>query len=1709
LVLFDRKIVSLRRPVGPVAPGRIESCGMNDRPLPFWLAFVCGVVLAVPVPTSAQSGADFDPSWYNPDAPHVQIGVTSDGVYRVAGSALKDALPDGTTLSDISPETIRFLENGEEIPIHVENTDGGSLDGASTLTFVGQRNRGTDERWAYDGDASAQSSTHRSLYSDTTYYWMTWGGENGVRYEPNSPSSSSTTSALRDTVRIERDQYYYFGRSGSTGNPLYTESEGYYWRRFRHNNTDPLSDTYTLPVGRRADTDASLGLTLRLDAETASCHRVEIEGELRQSDGSVAFESLTTTEWQNADRTTVETSLSQNQIPESGLTLRITSYNDGFSDDLNCPDPADTPNHVLFDWAEAAYTRSLSARGNDWQRFVAPTTDPETFALTGHAGDSVRVYSPADARRYTAATDGDTALVSASPTTAPAPHWAVGSDGFKDPATIEPDAPSNWSDPGAHGADYLLLTTEALLPAAQQLADYRRSHDGYEVEVALVQNVFDEFDYGRPTPIAIRRFVHATEEWNRSPEFLSIFADAQYPIRDGSVDTTYPEWSIPSFGYAPSDGWYAMQSDGPNDWSELLAVGRVPVRSVAQGELFLEKLQSYEQAPLERWQKRMLLLAGGTNESEQSQLQFYSNRWGEIAASDTASIDGNDVPVHTGADTLRYYKNVNDALDDSFQDSLAVDLKRGAGWLNYFGHSAAQTWEIVTDPPSEFDNAGRLPIVISLGCRTGSFAGGRFEEKDAPSLGEQLVVGSVRPDGTPRDGALNGGIAHFGESALGNLVPSARLNDALVREVFVDTSRVLGEAIRSAKAEIDANFGNSDFYVKHLLQYGLLGDPATNMALPSKPDLHVSSSLIETEPTAPVPSDELSVAVRLQNRGLIPADSVTARLTWEQPGGTTTPRTRRFDRFALEQPLSFSFSLDENAIGTNTFRATVDPADEYDEGNETNNLAEREQVVFDTGVSLLAPSDFGTVSSEQPSLEFTVSGQTDDRIPVVLQLDTVPDFSSPARREVQRELDGLRGTWAPSNLSSNQTYYWRARLAEAGAETWQSSQFTIAPEVPEQSWLQRDRLFASNPTSRLRRSNRFWSFGEYRRNVLTHANRGNASRVNGFILDGTARYEYLQFGFGVLVLDRSSGRVRGSESFPTYDLRDDLEDDVGDQQEAIDALATFLDEVPQEGDYVFIRTRHLGRQSGPSIPSEVKSLLKTLGTDQPHSQAIDTLTYNHVWALKTRKGRPDETVERVSPPSESEEVKEINLESEPSFSHASGTTLSPRIGPASDWSSLQWSGTAPDAEDAISLDVLAQDSTVLIEDLNGPSGERDLSSIDADTHPYLHLRATLTDSTSRTAPQLDEWTVSHTGVPELAVDPSGLRTLSDTLQQGERASAPLPVVNFGPVASDPVRVNATLEDESNVSTTLLTDTLQALSPDGGRDTTTLSFSSTEFSGANVLTVEAGAGGSPERLPSNNTAVRNLFVQRDQTPPSVRVLANGREIPTTSDDVADFQAPQLPFVSTTPTLEILVQDDNANLALDDTSHTDVYLKGGLPSRGPNLGTRFRRIPFTSDRLEFMPPDSGATDPLRVLFEPELPGRDSTYTLKVEASDPQGNAVEPYQGSFRVQQEQMIRNVYPYPNPMNTQTTFAFRVEGGRDEALHDFALRIYTLSGRLVRQLEERHLDNPLSVGWNTLPWNGRDQDGDRVATGVYLYRVRIEGSETTFRGNIEKISVIR
>jgi hypothetical protein len=75
----------------------------------------------------------------------------------------------------------------------------------------------------------------------------------------------------------------------------------------------------------------------------------------------------------------------------------------------------------------------------------------------------------------------------------------------------------------------------------------------------------------------------------------------------------------------------------------------------------------------------------------------------------------------------------------------------------------------------------------------------------------------------------------------------------------------------------------------------------------------------------------------------------------------------------------------------------------------------------------------------------------------------------------------------------------------------------------------------------------------------------------------------------------------------------------------------------------------------------------------------------------------------------------------------------------------------------------------------------------------------------------------------------------------------------------------------------------------------------------------------------------------------------------------------------------------------------------------------------------------------------------------------------------------------PNPFNPTTTIAFS-SSGTGEA----SLRVYEPSGRLVRTL----INGPVAAGPNRVEWDGKDDSGRDLATGVYLYRLDVDGKST-------------
>ncbi|HUU45996.1 MAG TPA: S8 family serine peptidase [Acidobacteriota bacterium] len=81
---------------------------------------------------------------------------------------------------------------------------------------------------------------------------------------------------------------------------------------------------------------------------------------------------------------------------------------------------------------------------------------------------------------------------------------------------------------------------------------------------------------------------------------------------------------------------------------------------------------------------------------------------------------------------------------------------------------------------------------------------------------------------------------------------------------------------------------------------------------------------------------------------------------------------------------------------------------------------------------------------------------------------------------------------------------------------------------------------------------------------------------------------------------------------------------------------------------------------------------------------------------------------------------------------------------------------------------------------------------------------------------------------------------------------------------------------------------------------------------------------------------------------------------------------------------------------------------------------------------------------------------------------------------------------YPNPFNAATTIPIEIGGPGADAVR---LDIFDILGRRVRTL----FDGPLPAGSHAMPWDGTDRRGRTLASGVYLFRLTVEGQAQTRR----------
>lgn len=148
------------------------------------------------------------------------------------------------------------------------------------------------------------------------------------------------------------------------------------------------------------------------------------------------------------------------------------------------------------------------------------------------------------------------------------------------------------------------------------------------------------------------------------------------------------------------------------------------------------------------------------------------------------------------------------------------------------------------------------------------------------------------------------------------------------------------------------------------------------------------------------------------------------------------------------------------------------------------------------------------------------------------------------------------------------------------------------------------------------------------------------------------------------------------------------------------------------------------------------------------------------------------------------------------------------------------------------------------------------------------------------------------------------------------------------------------------------------------------------------------------------------------------------------------------------------------------------------------------------------DSFSCGTVRYPLQELAPGE---HTISVRAWDVNNNSAE-QELTFRVVSEDkfMLSHVLNYPNPFTTHTDFYF--EHNQPGGLFDIQVSIFTISGKLVRTLNEsQYMDGNRC---RAISWDGLDDYGDKLAKGTYLYRVRVKTQDGQTAETIEKLVIL-
>lgn len=332
-----------------------------------------------------------------------------------------------------------------------------------------------------------------------------------------------------------------------------------------------------------------------------------------------------------------------------------------------------------------------------------------------------------------------------------------------------------------------------------------------------------------PDPTAIRNFIkYAYNNWRSSadayPEYVMLLGDGSYDYRKISLENYTNR--IPTFQIVGADELDSRESDqyyvalssnmSLGNLDPVLAIGRVPVNSINELDIFIDKVTHYGQSYLNNtqdngWQNTLTFVAD-------DQIGSGTGEWFHLT--DTESLIRNYVPDKFDIRKIYLVEYETQAGGLSRVKPLATEafinqLNRGTLMINFFGHGNPDTWAheqlfVRSRDLSKINNVGKLPLWIAATCDWA-----RFDDPDRNSMAEEMIWLKDM-----------GGIGVIAASRPVYAGPNKVFVDAFYHSLFNNKSNTLPSKILGYSM-LDALQGSQNYQ-----KFGLFGDPSMKLADP-------------------------------------------------------------------------------------------------------------------------------------------------------------------------------------------------------------------------------------------------------------------------------------------------------------------------------------------------------------------------------------------------------------------------------------------------------------------------------------------------------------------------------------------------------------------------------------------------------------------------------------------------------------------------------------------------------------------------------------------------------------------------------------------------------------------------------------------------------------------------------------------------------------